>query len=315
MKRLLSLLMALAMTASLAACGGSGDTDDTETGAGAETQEPAGSESVVPPVEDLTDVDTSTIPGLEDGVFTVGMECAYAPYNWTQSDDSNGAVPIKDSTEYANGYDVMMAKKICEANGWELEIVRTDWDSLVPGVQSGVYDAVIAGQSMTADRMEQVDFAGPYYYASIVCVTKADSPYASAAGISDLSGGSCTAQIATIWYDSMLPQIEGAQIQPAAETAPAMLMALETGTVDFICTDMPTAMGAVAAYPDMTILDFSDSDDNFVADEGDINIGVSVMKGNTELKDAIDSVLSTMTADDFNAMMDEAIAIQPLSEG
>ncbi len=294
MKRLLTLLMALAMTASLAACGGSTDTED---GTSSEAERRLCSS------------------GVEDGVLTIAMECAYAPYNWTQSDDSNGAVPIKDSTEYANGYDVMMAKKICEANGWELEVVRTDWDSLVPGVQSGVYDAVIAGQSMTADRMEQVDFAGPYYYASIVCVTKADSPYASAAGISDLSGGSCTAQIATIWYDSMLPQIEGAQIQPAAETAPAMLMALETGTVDFICTDMPTAMGAVAAYPDMTILDFSDSDDNFVVDEGDINIGVSVMKGNTELKDAIDSVLSTMTADDFNAMMDEAIAIQPLSEG
>ena len=293
MKRLLTLLMALAMTASLAACGGSTDTEDGTS----------------------SDETTAVSSGVEDGVLTIAMECAYAPYNWTQSDDSNGAVPIKDSTEYANGYDVMMAKKICEANGWELEVVRTDWDSLVPGVQSGVYDAVIAGQSMTADRMEQVDFAGPYYYASIVCVTKADSPYASAAGISDLSGGTCTAQIATIWYDSMLPQIEGAQIQPAAETAPAMLMALETGTVDFICTDMPTAMGAVAAYPDMTILDFSDSDDNFVADEGDINIGVSVMKGNTELKDAIDSVLSTMTADDFNAMMDEAIAIQPLSEG
>ena len=300
MKRLLTLLMALAITASLAACGGStGDSGET---AGTEGGAASGETTVVS-------------SGVEDGVLTIAMECAYAPYNWTQSDDSNGAVPIKDSTEYANGYDVMMAKKICEANGWELEVVRTDWDSLVPGVQSGVYDAVIAGQSMTADRMEQVDFAGPYYYASIVCVTKADSPYASATGISDLSGGSCTAQIATIWYDSMLPQIEGAQIQPAAETAPAMLMALETGTVDFICTDMPTAMGAVAAYPDMTILDFSDSDDNFVADEGDINIGVSVMKGNTELKDAIDSVLSTMTADDFNAMMDEAIAIQPLSEG
>ena len=240
MKRMLSLLMALAMMASLAACGG-GDTapeDDTagET-AGAETQEPA----------------EGGASGVEDGVLTIAMECAYAPYNWTQSDDSNGAVPIKDSDAYANGYDVMMAKKICEANGWELEVVRTDWDSLVPGVQSGVYDAVIAGQSMTADRMEQVDFAGPYYYASIVCVTKADSPYASAQGISDLSGGTCTAQIATIWYDSMLPQIEGAQIQTAAETAPAMLMALETGTVDFICTDMPTAMGAVAAYPDMVI--------------------------------------------------------------
>ena len=74
-------------------------------------------------------------------------------------------------------------------------------------------------------------------------------------------------------------------------------------------------MGAVAAYPDMKILDFTDSEDNFQVDEGDINIGVSVKKGNTELKDAIDSVLSTMTADDFNAMMDEAISVQPMTEG
>ena len=301
MKRLLTLLMALAMTASLAACGGTGSSGDTadsgNSGTTAEGGETAGSS------------------GVEDGVLTVGMECTYAPYNWTQSDDSNGAVEISNNPgSYANGYDVMIAKQICEANGWELEVVRTDWDSLVPGVQSGVYDAVIAGQSMTAERMEQVDFAGPYYYASIVCVTKADSPYAGAAGISDLAGGSCTAQIATIWYDSMLPQIQDAKIQPAAESAPAMLMALETGTVDFICTDMPTAKGAVVAYPDMKLLDFTGSDDNFEVDEGEINIGVSVRKGNAELKDAIDSVLSTMTEDDFNAMMDEAIAIQPLSE-
>ena len=54
-----------------------------------------------------------SIPGLEDGVLTVAMECAYAPYNWAQPDDSNGAVPIKDSMLYANGYDVMTAKAIC----------------------------------------------------------------------------------------------------------------------------------------------------------------------------------------------------------
>ncbi len=64
----------------------------------------------------------------------------------------------------------------------------------------------------------------------------------------------------------------------------------------------------------MTILDFSDSDDGFVVDEGEINIGISVMKGNTVLKDAIDSVLDDMTEDDFNEMMNEAISIQPLSE-
>ena len=260
----------------------------------------------------------SGIPGLEDGVFTVSMECAYAPYNWTQTDDANGAVPIKDSNEYANGYDIMIAKKICEANGWKLEVVRSDWDSLVPAVQAGTIDAAIAGQSMTADRAEQVDFAGPYFYATIVCVTKADSPYANATSIADLAGGKCTAQIATIWYDQCLPQIQGAQIQTASETAPAMLMALETDTVDFICTDMPTAQGAVAAYPDMKILDFSGTDGDFQFSEEvraeNVNIGISVKKGSTALVDAINSVLATMTADDFNELMAQAIAIQPVGE-
>lgn len=264
--------------------------------------------------------DSAEVPsGVEDGVLTIAMECAYAPYNWTQSDDSNGAVPISNVPgSYANGYDVMIGKMICEANGWELEVIQSDWDSLVPGVQTGAFDAVIAGQSMTAERAEQVDFAGPYFYATIVCLTKADSPYASATGIADLSGASCTAQIATIWYDTCLPQIEGANVLTAAETAPAMLMALETDMVDFVCTDMPTAQGAVAAYPDMTILDFSGSEGDFQFTEQEraenVNIGVSMMKGNTVLHEAVDNVLSTMTADDFNEMMAYAISIQPLSE-
>ena len=250
--------------------------------------------------------------GVEDGVLTVAMECNYAPYNWSQSDDSNGAVPISGSNEYANGYDVMMAKKLCEANGWKLEIVRLDWDSLVPAVLSGVVDAVIAGQSMTAARAEMVDFAGPYLYASIVCLARQGTPQAEAKGISDLSGY-CTSQLGTIWYSVCLPQIPNAEIQPAAESAPAMLMALETGAVDFVCTDIPTAQGALAVYPDMVLLDFSGSEDNFVVSEEEINIGISVMKGNAVLKDALDAVLSTMTVGDFNAMMAEATAIQPIN--
>ena len=257
--------------------------------------------------------------GVEDGVLTIAMECAYAPYNWTQSDDSNGAVPISNVPgSYANGYDVMIAKKICEANGWQLEVFQSDWDSLVPGVQTGTFDAVIAGQSMTAERAEQVDFAGPYFYATIVCLTRADSPYANAQSLADLAGATCTAQLATIWYDTCLPQIAGASIQQAAETAPAMLMALETGAVDFVCTDMPTAQGAVAAYPDMVILDFSGTDGDFQFTEEEraenVNIGISMQLGNTALREAIDAVLATMTVDDFNALMAHAIEIQPLMD-
>ena len=317
MKKLLALLLAACMVLGMTACG------DSTASAPAEASSAASDVSAAEPAASAAEpagsaAATGAIPGLEDGVFTISMECAYAPYNWTQTDDSNGAVPIKDSNEFANGYDVMIAKKICEANGWELEVIRSDWDSLVPAVQTGTIDAAIAGQSMTAERSEQVDFAGPYFYATIVCVTKEGSTYADAKSIADLAGGNCTAQIATIWYDKCLPQIEGANIQTAAETAPAMLMALETDQVDFICTDMPTAQGAVAAYPDMKILDFSGTDGDFQFTEQEraenVNIGISVQKGNTALVDAINGALEGMTADDFNKLMAEAIAIQPVGE-
>jgi len=290
MRKVLAVILALAMVFSFAACGQKEAAPAANGGA------------------------ANAIKGVEDGVLTVAMECAYAPYNWAQPDDSNGAVKIKDSALYANGYDVMMAKKICEANGWELEVVQLDWDSLIPAVQSGIVDAVIAGQSMTAERMESVSFAGPYLYATIVCLAKNTSSFANAKGLADLAGGSCTSQSGTIWYDSCLPQISGADIQSPAESAPAMLMAVESGTVDFVCTDMPTAQGALIAYPDLVILDFAGSGDDFEVSDEDINIGVSVMKDNTALKDAIDSYLSTQTADDFNKLMAEAIAVQPLSE-
>ena len=308
MKKILALLLCAVMVFSLAACGGSSEESAAPESTAPESSAP---ESTAPEGE------SAAIPGLEDGVFTVGMECAYAPYNWMQMDDSNGAVPISNVPgSYADGYDVMIAKKICEANGWELEIVSSAWDSLTPAVQSGTMDANIAGQSMTAERMQEVDMAGPYYYATIVCVTTKDSPYASATSIADLAGGTCTAQSGTIWYDSCLPQIPDANIQSPAETAPAMIMQLQTGTVDFICTDMPTAMGAVAKDDNLVILNFSgtDGDFQFASEEEraeNVNIGIAVQKGNTALKDAIDAVLSTMTEDDFNALMDEAISIQP----
>ena len=271
----------------------------------------------VPAVQDLTSTDTSKIIGLEDGVLTVGMECAYAPYNWTQTDDSNGAVPIANvEGAYANGYDVMIAKRICETYGWKLEVVSSAWDSLTPAVQSKTMDANIAGQSMTADRMAEVNMAGPYYYATIVCLTTKDSQYANAKSIADLAGGKCTAQSGTVWYDSCLPQIEGIQLIAPAETAPAMLMQLQTKTVDFICTDMPTAMGAVAKDDNLVILNFAGTDGDFqFATEQEraenVNIGISVLKDNEELTNAINTALSILNEDHFNAIMDYAIAIQP----
>jgi len=302
-RRITALLIAALLAFTLCACGGNPSSSGNQT--------PDTPQVELPPVPNFTDVDTSTIVGVEDGVLTVGMECAYAPYNWTQMDDSNGAVPIVNNPgTYANGYDVMIAQRICDAYGWTLEVMAIGWDGLIPALQSHQIDAVIAGQSMTEERMAEVDMAGPYFYASIVCVAQKGSEQSKATGISKLSG-TCTAQTGTIWYDSCLPQVPGAEMMPEAETSSAMIMAITSGTVDFICTDMPTAMGACATYDNLMILDFTGSGDDFQVDEGEINIGISVIKGNTELKDAMDAVLADLTADHFNALMNLAIASQP----
>ena len=288
MKKILCIVMALTMILALAAC--TPAPSDKPTGA--------------------------NIPGTDNNILTVGMECAYAPYNWTQTTDANGAVPIVNNPgTYANGYDVQIAKKIAEANGWGIEVVACEWGGLTPALNAGTIDVAIAGQSMTAERMAEVDMAGPYYYATIVCVTKADSPLANAKSIADLSG-TCTSQSGTIWYDSCLPQIAGADIQAPAADAPAMIMALESNMVDFICTDLPTANGAVAKNPNLVVLNFSgtDGDFQFATEEEraeNVNIGVSVKKGNTELQAILDSFLDAMKEEDFNKMMDDAIAIQP----
>ncbi len=254
-----------------------------------------------------------TASGTEK-VLSVAMECGYAPYNWTQTTDANGAVRIAGSNDYAYGYDVMMAKLIAEKLGYTLSIRKLDWDSLVPAVQSGTVDCVIAGQSITSDRLQMVDFTAPYYYASIVCLVNKDGKYAEAKGLKDLAGATCTSQLGTVWYDVCLPQIKDAKILPAQESAPAMLVALGSKRVDLVCTDMPTAQAALVAYPNMKLLDFSNSGDDFVVSQEEINIGISVSKNNKELTEAINNVLASLTVEDFNRMMNEAISVQPLAQ-
>lgn len=293
-KKLAATFMAVSLAAAaLTACGG---------GAQKETAA-AGSETTA---ADAKEGDKK--------VLKVAMECSYAPYNWTQSNDENGAVPISGSSNFAYGYDVMMAKKIAEELGYGLEIVKLDWDSLVPAVQSGKVDCVIAGQSITSERMQSVDFTDPYYFATIVTLVKSGSKYENAKSVADLAGATGTSQLNTIWYDSCLPQIPQANVLPAMESAPAMLVALSTGRCDVVVTDKPTGQAALMAYPDFKLLDFTGTEGEFKVSDEDINIGISLKKGNTELKDAINGVLSKMTEADFNKMMEEAISVQPLSK-
>ena len=184
MKRILALVLAALMLLSMAACASS----TTATPAAADTTASR---------DYRNHRAQAAPPAWKTACLTVGMECAYAPYNWTQMDDSNGAVPISNVPgAYANGYDVMIAKKICEANGWELEIVSTAWDSLLPGCpvrhdgrqhRRPVHDRRPHGRRSTWPARTTTPPSS--------ALTTKDSPYASAASIADLAGGKCTVAV------------------------------------------------------------------------------------------------------------------------
>ncbi len=119
---------------------------------------------------------TSEAPAAPNGTLRVAMECAYAPFNWTDTDaPSLGAVPISGEGKeglYANGYDVQIAQYIANKLGMALEIYSYEWDGLIPALDSGVVDAIIAGMSPTAEREEQIDFTNVYYSSNLVVIYK-----------------------------------------------------------------------------------------------------------------------------------------------
>ncbi|WP_019227503.1 transporter substrate-binding domain-containing protein [Sedimentibacter sp. B4] len=247
----------------------------------------------------------------EKKVLKIGMECAYAPFNWTQTTDENGALPIAETGGYANGYDIMVSKMISEELGYEVEIYKTEWDSLILSVNSGKIDAVVAGMAMTEERKQSVDFTDTYYVADIVAVTMKGSKYENAKSLNDLTGASVTSQVATIWYDTIEDQLQNADIKPPVDSTPSTITTLTSGKTDIIVIDMPTALAAQMANPDMVILDLAEGD--FDTSSEDTDFGIAVKKGNTELVEELNKVVSKLTDAKKEELMKKALEIQPLS--
>ena len=243
-------------------------------------------------------------------VLKIGTECGYAPYNWSQAKPCEGSVKLYGSSEYAYGYDIIIAKKLAEAMGCELELHKIEWDGLPPAVVSGKVDAVIAGMAITPERKATVDFTIPYYRASIVGLVRRDSPQAKAQSVADLRGAVATSQLNTIWYDK-IDQVPDVKKLPAIDSVSGMLVALKSGKCNLLVVDIPCAKAAEFANPELMMLDLP-AEKGFQSTEEEVCAGIALRKGNTELLETLNSILSTMTESDFNAIMEEAIRKQPL---
>ena len=242
-----------------------------------------------------------------EGTFRVGMECDYPPFNWTQVEADENAVPIDGGMGYAGGYDVEIAKKIAEGLDKELVICKIEWDGLIPALNSDQIDAVIAGMSPTAERKITVDFTDAYYNSDLVVVVRADGDYANAASLADFAGAKITAQLNTFHYP-VIPQLEGVNQMPAMETFPAMITALSSGAIDGYISERPGAVSAVAANAGLAFVT-----PGFEASEEDTSIAVALKQGQPELIEQINGILAGISAEDRNALMDNAVLTQPVS--
>lgn len=242
--------------------------------------------------------------------FRVGMEAGYAPFNWTQTTDANGAVPIsgEEGSAFAGGYDVQIAKRIAEGLGKELVIVKTQWDGLPPALQAGTIDAVIAGMSPTAERREQIDFTDPYYESDLVVVVRKDGEYADAKSLADLAGTKITAQLNTFHY-TVIDQIPEVQKEQAMRDFSSMRVALASGIIDGYVSERPEGVTAVGANPDLKMVEF-DEGAGFETNPEDVQVAVGMRKGDPDVE-KVNEILAGISEEERVSLMDQAVLDQP----
>ena len=281
---------------------------------------PAPAESQAPALDQGTEVasEAAAEGGEEREVLRVGMECAYAPFNWTQDSpttpDGSLAVPIYGSDFYAYGYDVAVAQMIADELGMDLEIHKVEWSSIGISMDAGDYDCIIAGMGRTAEREMSYSFTTPYYYRDNCIVVKKDGPYSEVTGLSELYNTGCkvTTQLGTGWIP-LLDQIEGAETGSNYETTSECFVAVSNGVADVCIVDLPTAQSALLTNDDLMIITF-DEDDSFVGDDEMVNVCIATRKDDTELRDRIQSAMDALGWDDktkMDELMDTVITQQP----
>lgn len=255
-----------------------------------------------------TPTSTAASSSNSSDTLRVGMECNYAPFNWSTTKESEYTQPIS-SADYCDGYDVVVAKNLADKIGKKVEIVKLDWDNLILSLNNNQIDAVIAGMTATDERKQQVNFTDPYYVSEEVLIVKKDSQYTSATSLEDLKGATVQGQMNTI-YDEVIDQIPGVNHMPAAETFPAAIQALQAGSVDAVTSELPVANGVVSANPDLAIVRFAEGK-GFKADT---SVSIAVRKNDDELLNALQDALKTIDTDTRNTWMEEAVNRQPANE-
>lgn len=242
-----------------------------------------------------------------DEYLRIGMEAAYAPFNWTQDDDKNGAVKIEGTNQYANGYDVQIAKQVAKALGKKPLVVKTSWNGLIPALTSGKLDMIIAGMSPTAERKKEIAFSNSYYTSEPVVLVNKDGSYANAKTLKDFKGAKITSQQGVYLYN-LISQLTGAKQETAMGDFAQMRQALESGVIDGYISERPEALTAESANSKFKMIQFKKG---FEVNEEDATIAIGMRKNDNRLEQ-VNAAITKISTKDQVALMDKMIQNQPV---
>ncbi len=257
----------------------------------------------------LTGCNSGELVAFEEGdTIRIGMECGYAPFNWTTTTSSNYTLPIKNTVGYADGYDVQIAKYIGDELNCNVEIYALEWDALILELKTGSIDLIIAGMSPTEERKEEVYFSESYYTAQHVVLMQEGSEYASATQLSDFDGASGVCQANTV-YDDLLDQLNGVTRLTALTSVNNCILQLlgDNPSADISIVELPVAQAIVAANPSLTYVLLEEA---FVLSEADKCVSIALTKNNDDLLEQINNVLASLSEATRTEIMNAAVARQ-----
>lgn len=244
----------------------------------------------------------------------VGMECNYAPFNWTAVEKSDYTLPIDNvANQYADGYDVQIARYLGEQLNMDVVIKKIDWDSLVEAVNTNMINCIIAGMSYSEERDLSVDFTSNYYTSQMTMIVKKTSALASATSIQDFSGYKVGSQRGTL-TDDIINQIQGVQHVTAYDSFAIAATAVSSGQIDAMTAEYPVAVSITNADPSLSVVTFAAEKGFTGLDENELGVAVAVKEGNKELQSKIDDALKSLTESQRTEMMNATIGRAPASE-
>jgi len=242
--------------------------------------------------------------------FVVGLEAAYAPFNWSTPTQNSFTVPLAGQPGvYVDGYDVVMASYIADELGLDLVIKMVDWDGLIPALLSGEIDMIIAGMSPTAERAQTVSFSNEYFRSEQVMVVSSTGSYANATSLNDFSGARVVAQLGTL-QDQLIDQITGVNHLEPLDTYGMLATAVSSQAADAFIAELPVALGMVASNSGLSIIQFEDGQGFTVSDE-DVIVSVALRQEDVNLLEAVNAALATVSNETRANIMTSALDRQP----